>query len=42
MQFLIYIDCHVVIILPLRCCFSDERYGLCNQPTEILVGIIIS
>ena len=28
MQFLIYIDCHVVIILPLRRYSSNERYLL--------------
>lgn len=35
MQFLIYIHCHVVIILPLRCYSSYKRHRLYNQPAEI-------
>lgn len=35
MQFLIYIHCHVVIILPLRCYSSNKRYRLYNQPAKI-------
>lgn len=35
MQFLIYIHCHVVIILPLRCYSSNKRHRLYNQPAKI-------
>lgn len=35
MQFLIYIHCHVVIKLPLRCCSSYKRHRLYNQPAKI-------
>lgn len=35
MQFLIYIHCHVVIILPLRCYSSYKRHSLYNQPAKI-------
>lgn len=35
MQFLIYIHCHVVIILPLRCYSSYKRHRLYNQLAEI-------
>lgn len=35
MQFLIYIHCHVVIILPLRCYSSSKRHRLYNQPAKI-------
>lgn len=35
MQFLIYIHCHVVIILPLRCYSSSKRHRLHNQPAKI-------
>lgn len=38
MQFLIYIHCHVVIILPLRCYSSYKRHRLYNQPAKIYLN----
>lgn len=35
MQFLIYIHCHVVIMLPLRCYSSSKRHRLYDQPAKI-------